>query len=117
MFGFGELPKEYNVKIHGPYDPAVYYGPKDTPLSEVKLGQLPAWLSRRSKNPVDWVRAGSRGYWRWSHKYLFPKHSGIVPVVQMAVGLSFFFWALNMSDIRKSFKFSTAPVNYAMQST
>ena len=26
LFGLGELPKEYNRKIHGPYDPAVYYG-------------------------------------------------------------------------------------------
>ena len=28
MFGLGELPKEYNPKVHGPYDPAVYYGPR-----------------------------------------------------------------------------------------
>ena len=27
MFGLGELPKGYNAKVHGPYDPAVYYGP------------------------------------------------------------------------------------------
>ena len=27
MLGLGELPKEYNPKVHGPYDPAVYYGP------------------------------------------------------------------------------------------
>ena len=26
-FGLGELPKWYNVKVHGPYDPAIYYGP------------------------------------------------------------------------------------------
>ncbi|MPC22288.1 putative ATP synthase subunit f, mitochondrial [Portunus trituberculatus] len=24
--GFGEYPLEYNAKIHGPYDPARYYG-------------------------------------------------------------------------------------------
>lgn len=28
MFGFGELPKEYNPKVHGPYDPSRYYGPR-----------------------------------------------------------------------------------------
>ena len=32
FFGLGELPKEYNRKIHGPYDPATYYG-----KSELKL--------------------------------------------------------------------------------
>ena len=26
-FGFGEAPAGYNPKIHGPYDPAVFYGP------------------------------------------------------------------------------------------
>ena len=31
----GELPKEYNKAIHGPYDPAVFYGKKDTPLGQV----------------------------------------------------------------------------------
>ena len=25
-FGLGELPKEYNKAVHGPYDPAMYYG-------------------------------------------------------------------------------------------
>jgi len=30
FFGLGELPKEYNRKIHGPYDPAVYYGKSNT---------------------------------------------------------------------------------------
>ena len=31
-FGIGELPKEYNLKVHGPYDPAVYYGPSKLSL-------------------------------------------------------------------------------------
>jgi hypothetical protein len=26
FMGLGELPKEYNRKVHGPYDPAVFYG-------------------------------------------------------------------------------------------
>ena len=30
--GLGELPKEYNKAVHGPYDPAVFYGKKDVPL-------------------------------------------------------------------------------------
>jgi len=24
--GLGQLPKEYNPRVHGPYDPAIYYG-------------------------------------------------------------------------------------------
>merc|ERR1712029_1090935 len=52
MFGLGELPKGYNAKVHGPYDPAVYYGPKDTPFGEVKVGELPKWLARRDKSIV-----------------------------------------------------------------
>merc|ERR1711936_533124 len=51
-FGLGELPKEYNIKVHGPYDPAVYYGPKDTPLGQVKVKELPGWLARRGKGPI-----------------------------------------------------------------
>ena len=72
---------------------------EDTPLGEVKVGELPAWLSRRSKNPVDWGRAVSRAYWRWSHKYYLPKYCGITPVVQLCVGLSAFFYFLNYPRI------------------
>merc|ERR1719445_2985749 len=75
-FGIGELPKEYNLKVHGPYDPAVYYGPKDTPLGQVKVKELPGWLARRGKSPVAMGRACSRAYWRWCHKYVFPTRSG-----------------------------------------
>ena len=39
MFGLGELPKEYNPKVHGPYDPATYYGPS-------KYYNLPYLLSQ-----------------------------------------------------------------------
>lgn len=27
---FGRLPAEYNERVHGPYDPAVYYGKSKT---------------------------------------------------------------------------------------
>ena len=35
MFGLGALPKGYDKAIHGPYDPAVFYGKADIPLSQV----------------------------------------------------------------------------------
>lgn len=73
MFGFGELPKEYNPKVHGPYDPSRYYGPRDKAFGEVKLGELPGWLARRNKSPTALARLCSRGYWRWAFKYVHPK--------------------------------------------
>merc|ERR1711913_77900 len=73
MFGIGELPKDYNPKVHGPYDPAIYYGPRDKAFGDVKISELPGWLARRSKTPVGMGRAMSRAYWRWSHKYVLPK--------------------------------------------
>lgn len=95
MFGLGELPKEYNPKVHGPYDPAIYYGPRDKALGEVKLGELPAWLARRNKSPVAMGRVISRAYWRWSHKYVLPKYSGLAPGIQLVVGWSMFFYLIN----------------------
>lgn len=38
--GIGDYPAEYNPKVHGPYDPARFYGTPDTPLSQVKLGEV-----------------------------------------------------------------------------
>merc|ERR1712173_265915 len=95
MFGIGELPKEYNPKVHGPYDPAVYYGPRDKAFGEVKLAELPGWLSRRSKSPIGWGRAVSRAYWRWTHKYVSPKYTGLAPVIQLTVGWCALFYLMN----------------------
>ena len=33
--GLGELPAEYSKAVHGPYDPAIFYGKKDTPFGQV----------------------------------------------------------------------------------
>ncbi|OWA53751.1 hypothetical protein BV898_18173 [Hypsibius exemplaris] len=58
-FGIGAYPVEYNRRIHGPYDQARFYGKPDTPFGQVKIWELPAWLSR-SLNPVAMSRAVSR---------------------------------------------------------
>ena len=89
FFGLGELPKEYNRKIHRPYDPATYYGKKDPSLAETKVGELPKWLSRRSFTPTAAGRCVSRAYWRWSHKFVQPRYTGIVSLVQVATLASF----------------------------
>nr|ALS04657.1 mitochondrial ATP synthase subunit f [Pseudodiaptomus poplesia]ALS04814.1 hypothetical protein [Pseudodiaptomus poplesia] len=99
MLGLGELPKEYNKAVHGPYDPAVFYGKKDVPLSQVKVYQLPAWLARRNPSPVAMGRAASRAFWRWNHKYAQPKYCGLTPILQIAVGWSAFFYLINSGNI------------------
>ena len=80
----GQLPSGYNKAVHGPYDPAVFYGKADIPLSQVKwdnvwsflnqhfpqvkVYQLPAWLLRRQfYNPIAYGRAMSR----WEAVILF----------------------------------------------
>jgi len=96
----GQLPSGYNKAVHGPYDPAVFYGKADIPLSQVKVYQLPAWLLRRQfYNPIAYGRAMSRAYWRWNHKYVLPKYCGMTPFVQVAVGASALFYLLNFNSI------------------
>jgi len=97
--GLGELPKEYSKAVHGPYDPSVFYGKKDTPLGQVKLGELPAWLARRNPSPSAIGKAMSRAYWRWNHKYQLPKYCGLTPALQMTVGLCGVFYLMNYGNI------------------
>ena len=58
----------YNIDV--PYLHILYCFSGDIPLAQVKLGELPGWLMRRSKNPIDWSRAIARGWWRWRYAYL-----------------------------------------------
>ncbi|KAI4456360.1 atp synthase f chain mitochondrial-related [Holotrichia oblita] len=57
----GDYPAEYNAKVHGPYDPARFYGKPDTPFGQVRLGEIGSWLSRRNKHPSAVAGAISRG--------------------------------------------------------
>jgi len=96
----GNLPPGYNKAVHGPYDPAVFYGKKDIPLSQVKVYQLPVWLLKKQwYNPIAYGRAMSRAYWRWNHKYVLPKYSGLTPFLQCAVGFSAVFYLMNSGNI------------------
>merc|ERR1712109_305382 len=98
-FGLGEACPGYNPKVHGPYDPSVYYGKRDTPLAQVKLGELPGWLARRSKNPIDWSRAVARAWWRWQCNYIQPKRAGFAGVAQFFVAVPVFFYILNFEKL------------------
>nr|SVE92787.1 EOG090X0JXG [Megafenestra aurita] len=97
---WGEYPAEYNPKVHGPYDPARFYGKADTALANVKIGELSEWLGRRNLS-VGGIAGGiSRGFWRWQHKYMQPKKVGIAPFVQVTVASMIFFYALNYGKLK-----------------
>merc|ERR1711936_938800 len=81
--GFGGIPAYYNPRIHGPYRPDVYYGPKDTPLAKVKLGELPAWLSRRSADPRMMMACIGRANARWQLNYHHAVRPGLAPLFQI----------------------------------
>ncbi|XP_063699002.1 putative ATP synthase subunit f, mitochondrial [Culicoides brevitarsis] len=97
--GFGDYPAEYNPKVHGPYDPARYYGKPDTPFSQVKLGEVGAWFGRRNKSPQALAGACSRAFWRWQHNYCLPRRAGMAPVFQVIVGAMVFFYTINYGKI------------------
>jgi hypothetical protein len=93
--GLGQLPQGYSRKIHGPYNPAVYYGKAHTHFADVKVIQLPGWLLQRSYNPINMWRVLSRGYHKWlQHSYL-PKTATLQWPIQFAVGSMTFSYLLN----------------------
>uniref|UniRef100_A0A336JVX2 CSON009990 protein n=1 Tax=Culicoides sonorensis TaxID=179676 RepID=A0A336JVX2_CULSO len=100
IMAFGDYPAEYNPKVHGPYDPARYYGKPDTPFSQVKLSELGEWFSRRNKSPQAVAGAVSRAFWRWQHAYAQPRRAGIAPVFQVIVGSMIFFYCINYGKLR-----------------
>jgi F-type H+-transporting ATPase subunit f len=67
----------------------------------VKLGEVGAWLSRRNKNPIAVAQAVSRAWWRWNHRYVFPKNAGISAPLQLSAGLMLFFYVINYPKYRK----------------
>ncbi|XP_067672048.1 putative ATP synthase subunit f, mitochondrial [Haliotis asinina] len=92
--GAGEYPPEYNPRVHGPYVPGRFYGKKDIPIGDVKLGEVGSWISRRSFSPQGIFAAISRANWHWAEKYLLVKRGSVAPLVQVCVGLSVFYYFL-----------------------
>ncbi len=68
---------------------------EDTPLSEVKVGELPAWLMRRSKNPIDWTRAAGRAYSRYMQNWVYVRKGGIAPFFHFAAMWCGLFYVMN----------------------
>lgn len=104
---FGEYPIEYNPKIHGVYDPARYYGKPDIPFGQLKLGEVGSWIGRRNKSPQAFAQLISRAWWRYQHKYIFPKRGGVAPVFQILFGGMALFYCLNYKRIKhhKNYKY------------
>merc|ERR1711912_88162 len=98
--GIGQYPPEFNHKIHGPYNPARYYGKPDTPFGQVKLGELGSWLSRRRINPVDMARAMGRSYHGWCQKWLLVQKPGFAPVGQFAMALALVWYIQSYSFLK-----------------
>ncbi|CAG2067352.1 unnamed protein product [Timema podura] len=76
----GDYPIEYNPKVHGPYDPARFYGKPDTPFGQLKLNEIGSWLGRRNKSPSAVVGSISREV-HWSITLM----GGHSPVAECAV--------------------------------
>ncbi|XP_017879514.1 putative ATP synthase subunit f, mitochondrial, partial [Ceratina calcarata] len=72
----------------------------DTPFGEVKLGELPAWISRREKGPRQFLGLCSRAFWRWQMKYIHPRKANMAPIWQLCAGGMILFYSLNYQRLR-----------------
>ena len=50
---------------------------------------------------MDWARACSRAYWRFAHKYAYPRNSGLTPIIQMGAMTIVLFYCMNYSKFSK----------------
>lgn len=86
---FGNYPKEYNRAVHGPFYPWVNYGPRDTPLGDVKLGEIKTWFARRQKTPAAALAAFSRYIHLWSYRWNNTRYGAVSkPFLQCCVWAS-----------------------------
>lgn len=95
----GDYPCEYNPKVHGPYNPARFYGTPDMPFSQLKLCEVTDWVKRRNKSPKSIAGLFSRAYWRWSHQYVQPKRSTAAPLIHYIAGMMIIFYIMNYGKI------------------
>jgi F-type H+-transporting ATPase subunit f len=90
----GKTPKEYNPRVHGFYNPAVYYGKPDTPFSQVKLNEMGAWVKRREWGLTPTARLISRGFWRYCQTWVTTRYISSVFLMHVVAinGIAAFFW-------------------------
>ena len=92
LFGIGEYPPEFNPKVHGPYDPARYYGKPDKAFTQLKINEILPWIKRRDYNPVAVARGMGRGFWRWQQTWVMPKKAGGAGLIQAMMIMSFYYY-------------------------
>ncbi|KAI1708388.1 thymidylate kinase domain-containing protein [Ditylenchus destructor] len=101
----GLYPPEYNEKVHGPYCHWRYYGKPDTPLMDVKIADLPAWIARREKTPIAaWNQASRQFMWikyRWFDTMFT---SATVNAARLMVFFSMLFWFWYWEHTRTIFR-------------
>merc|ERR1711976_135361 len=91
QFGAGQYPAEYNPRVHGPYNPGTYYG-KDLAFKDVKIGEMGAWIGRRSFHPLAIGRAMGRCWSRYQIKWFMARTPALAPPVQFcALLIGWFF--------------------------
>lgn len=100
-----EYQPEFNPRVHGPYNPAQYYGKAD-PLGEVKVGEVGKWFGRRNFGWAPFTRLVSRAMWRYRMKYVVPKHTSLAPVYHMAAFLFLTSYILSEHHERKHHKWA-----------
>ena len=98
--GYGCYPEGYNRKVHGPYNPARYYGPKDTAFGEVKISELSKWIGRRDKSFQSMMQAVSRAHFRWIEKFVAPRKAGVAPALQLVFGLCVFSYLIQWKTLK-----------------
>merc|ERR1711921_52412 len=84
VFGLSNYPTTYNA--------AVFYGKRDIPLNECKIGDVPAWLLRRNMSPKAMISCFSRTYHYWNQKWMLPKRGSAAGTYHILFGLSLWFY-------------------------
>lgn len=97
----GCYPPGYNPKVHGTYIPHRYYGPKDTPLFDVKLGDLKDWIMRREKTPRAVTNVASRMRHLWFYKWSKPKNANAAVWIQFCCITTLLYYCSSFEYQRK----------------
>ncbi|KAI1706946.1 mitochondrial f1F0-ATP synthase, subunit f domain-containing protein [Ditylenchus destructor] len=106
----GLYPPEYNEKVHGPYCHWRYYGKPDTPLMDVKIADLPAWIGRREKTPIAAWNQASRQFMWIKYRWFDPLFTSATQnIARLLLFFSMLLWFWNWEHTRT---FVTTPYHW-----
>jgi len=98
---WGLYPKEYNPRVHGIYQPWRNYGKVDTPIGDVKLGELPNWFGRRSYAPRAMLAAFSRFRHNYYRRWLMVRRPNTAPFIQLIAASAIYCYYLRYKQAIK----------------